>query len=118
MVSTTLPVRQPLNPTQSKSPVKGFRASGEEDNPKDHYAPSSPKFSVKACTTEPEQQTTQSTPDILDIRQHLIDMDLSNDIMTMLQPERGPKEMPTMLLYDTEGLQIFEEVGVLQRPIS
>lgn len=56
-------------------------------------------------------KSPQAKVNIIDIRQHVIDMDLSNDIMSMLRSEQGPRKMPTMLLYDAAGLQIFEEVG-------
>lgn len=56
-------------------------------------------------------KTSHASIDIIDIRHHVIDIDLSNDIKSMLKPEIGPKMMPTMLLYDAAGLQIFEEVG-------
>ncbi len=52
-----------------------------------------------------------SSPDIIDIRQHVIEFDLTHDIDTMLRPAEGAKQMPTMLLYDEKGLQIFEEVN-------
>ena len=51
--------------------------------------------------------------DIIDIRRSAgeLELDLGRDIMAQLAPERGPKKMPTLLLYDTKGLQTFEEVG-------
>jgi len=53
----------------------------------------------------------QASPDIIDIRKHAIESDLGHEIMAMLSTEKGPKKMPTMLLYDSKGLQIFEQVG-------
>lgn len=88
------------------SPQNGFSVG--EKNPGLDARPSPAGLSSKA------DHSTKSSPpqiDIIDIRQHVIDMDLSNDIKSMLKPKRGPKEMPTMLLYDEAGLQIFEEVG-------
>lgn len=53
----------------------------------------------------------QQPLDIIDIRQNDLELDLRRDIMDMLKPERGPKKLPTLLLYDEKGLQTFEEVG-------
>lgn len=51
--------------------------------------------------------------DIIDIRRDALglELDLGRDIMAQLAPKRGPKKMPTLLLYDEKGLQTFEEVG-------
>lgn len=87
--------------------------SVNENNPGLDAWPSPARLSSKA------DHSTKSSPpqiDIIDIRQHVIDMDLSNDIKSMLKPENGPKKMPTMLLYDEAGLQIFEEVGTSELP--
>lgn len=93
------------------------KTPGRKDNPRVEIDVSSCDLAVKPQTIVSKQETKEFTPHIVDIRQHLFEMDLNNDIMTMLQPERGPKQMPTMLLYDTEGLQIFEEV-MLTAPIT
>ena len=85
----------------------------DENNPGLDARPSAARLLKKA------EHSTHSPPprvDIIDIRRHVIDMDLSNDIASMLKPEHGPKKMPTMLLYDAAGLQIFEEVGTSERP--
>lgn len=39
---------------------------------------------------------------------------LAEDIYAGLSPEDGgPRSLPTMLLYDTKGLQLFEEITYL-----
>ena len=49
--------------------------------------------------------------DIIDIRGAAIEMNLKDDVLSMFFAERGPRKMPTLLLYDEKGLQLFEEVG-------
>lgn len=98
-------LREHLNMPARTSAENGI--SIDENNPGLDARPSPARLSNKA------DLSTKSSPpqiNIIDIRQHVIDMDLSNDIMSMLKPETGPKKMPTMLLYDEAGLQIFEEV--------
>lgn len=65
---------------------------------------------VTTMTTAASPKPQQPSPDIIDIRKHAIESDLGHEIMSMLGTEKGPKKMPTMLLYDSKGLQIFEQV--------
>lgn len=55
--------------------------------------------------------TITSDIDIIDIRCDAIEMDLKVEITSMLKPGKGPRKLPTLLLYDEKGLQIFEKVG-------
>lgn len=57
--------------------------------------------------------TPDSMPDIniIDIRRDGIEVDLKKEILSSLKPKHGPKTMPTLLLYDERGLQIFEKAG-------
>jgi hypothetical protein len=48
--------------------------------------------------------------DIIDIRHDAVEVNLKEEIMASLRPQNGPKTMPTLLLYDERGLQLFEEV--------
>jgi hypothetical protein len=52
-----------------------------------------------------------SAIDIVDIRHDAVEINLKEEILTSLKPRNGPKTMPTLLLYDERGLQIFEEVN-------
>ena len=54
------------------------------------------------------------TTDIIDIRHDAVEINLKEEIFTQLQPEEGPKRLPTLLLYDERGLQIFEKVRSLK----
>ena len=52
--------------------------------------------------------------DIVDIRQNNVEFSLANDIEKCLNPPEGiSRSMPTMLLYDTEGLKLFERITYL-----
>jgi L-histidine Nalpha-methyltransferase / hercynylcysteine S-oxide synthase len=50
--------------------------------------------------------------DIIDIRHDNVEFNLKADILSSLRPEVGPKTLPTLLLYDERGLQLFEEVSL------
>ena len=63
---------------------------------------------VKA--TPVESITDTSNIDIIDIRHDSIETDLKEEILGSLAPKIGPKTLPTLLLYDSGGLQLFEEV--------
>jgi uncharacterized SAM-dependent methyltransferase len=49
--------------------------------------------------------------DVIDIRRDAIEIKLKDEIMNSLRPQSGPKTLPTLLLYDERGLQLFEEVS-------
>ncbi|CAI4216969.1 unnamed protein product [Parascedosporium putredinis] len=51
------------------------------------------------------------TPDIIDIRRTLVEMNLKDEIFTLFEPAAGPRKLPTLLLYNEKGLQLFEEVN-------
>jgi len=48
--------------------------------------------------------------DIIDIRHDAVEISIKDDILSQLRPESGLKHLPTLLLYDERGLQLFEEV--------
>lgn len=52
--------------------------------------------------------------DIIDIHRDAVEINLKEDVLTSLRPESGPKQLPTLLLYDERGLQLFEEVSLRQ----
>lgn len=54
--------------------------------------------------------------DIIDIRLVAVEINLKDEIQTLFQPEDGPRKLPTLLLYNERGLQIFEEVKANQPP--
>lgn len=48
--------------------------------------------------------------DIIDIRGDTGEIDLKNEVVKLLNPESGMRKLPTLLLYDEKGLQLFEDV--------
>lgn len=56
-------------------------------------------------------QDLSKSIDIIDIRHDVVEMNLKEEILSSLSPKKGPKTMPTLLLYDESGLQIFEGVS-------
>jgi hypothetical protein len=55
---------------------------------------------------------TVSKFNIIDIRHDAVEINLKDEILTSLKPNFGPKKLPTLLLYDERGLQLFEEVNL------
>lgn len=52
---------------------------------------------------------------IMDIRQRGLDVSLVDEIRQKLNPAKGrERRMPTLLLYDEEGLQLFEQITYLE----
>lgn len=57
------------------------------------------------------QDDVPATPvDILDIRRDTVKANLKEEIHKLFRPRDGPRELPTLLLYDAKGLQLFEKV--------
>ncbi|QSZ34181.1 hypothetical protein DSL72_005770 [Monilinia vaccinii-corymbosi] len=54
-----------------------------------------------------------STFDIIDIRHDGAEIELRDEILASLRPQSGLKSLPTLLLYDERGLQIYEEITYL-----
>ena len=55
-------------------------------------------------------------PDIIDIRSDTAGFNLKQDILTGLQPnDGGEKTLPTLLLYDDQGLRLFERITYLDQ---
>ncbi|KAF3767773.1 hypothetical protein M406DRAFT_288979 [Cryphonectria parasitica EP155] len=52
--------------------------------------------------------------DILDIRSAAVETNLKDEIHTLLKPKDGPRKLPTLLLYNERGLQIFEQITYLE----
>lgn len=61
------------------------------------------------------QQDGYGHVSVLDIRQDQSSVSLLNDIHEMLRPEEGgQKRLPTSILYDAQGLKLFEEITFLE----
>lgn len=49
--------------------------------------------------------------EIVDIHRNDVELSLVNEIRKGLNPPEGtPRSLPTMLLYDAQGLKLFEEI--------
>lgn len=48
--------------------------------------------------------------DIIDIQNARVEINLKDEILSQMNPEQGPRTLPTLLLYDERGLQLFEDV--------
>ena len=52
---------------------------------------------------------------IIDIHRGAFDIDLLDEIRQKLNPGKGQeRRMPTLLLYDEQGLRLFEEITYLE----
>lgn len=66
---------------------------------------------VTATAAAPPASDPRKMPmDIVDIRNGQVDFDMKGDIISMMNPSQAQRSLPTMLLYDEKGLQLFEEV--------
>lgn len=71
-------------------------------------------FHSNNTSTFPDQPPTpesMSDVHIVDIRRDKTQLDLKEEIFKFLNPQQGSKKLPTLLLYDEKGLQIFEKVN-------
>jgi hypothetical protein len=53
---------------------------------------------------------SSALPSIIDIRGEYVELNLKDEIVTSFNPEDGPRKLPTLLLYNEKGLQLFEDV--------
>ena len=68
---------------------------------------------LKAAASPAPIAPEKSVPDIIDIRRSLVETDLKANVLSMFNPDNGPRQLPTLLLYNERGLQLFEDVGHL-----
>ncbi|KAF5583029.1 TAD2-tRNA-specific adenosine deaminase 2 [Fusarium pseudocircinatum] len=64
---------------------------------------------VKPTTAKP----SSALPSIIDIRGEHVEINLKDQIASMFNPDEGPRKLPTLLLYNEKGLQIFEDITYL-----
>lgn len=58
----------------------------------------------------PSRPENTAEIDIIDIRHDAVETNLKEEILRSLRTRYGPKTLPTLLLYDERGLQLFEKV--------
>lgn len=59
----------------------------------------------------PSQPGSRPVLDIIDIRSAAVEVNLKDEIRTLFTPKDGPRKLPTLLLYNERGLQLFEDVN-------
>lgn len=58
-----------------------------------------------------------SSPEIIDIRGEHVEFNLKEEVISSFNPDEGPRTLPTLLLYNERGLQLFEEVWPSHRQV-
>lgn len=56
------------------------------------------------------QKPATSSLDIIDIRGERVEINLKEEVVSLFNPQDGPRMLPTLLLYNEKGLQLFEDV--------
>ena len=56
--------------------------------------------------------TSHDRVNIIDIRGASVELNLKAEIESRFRSQNGPRELPTLLLYDEKGLQLFEKVNL------
>ncbi|KAL2200321.1 C-type lectin protein [Corynascus similis CBS 632.67] len=51
--------------------------------------------------------------DIIDIRHAAVEINLKTEVLAQFRAADGPRKLPTLLLYDERGLQLFEKITYL-----
>ncbi|GKT47329.1 ergothioneine biosynthesis protein 1 [Colletotrichum spaethianum] len=72
-----------------------------------------PHAGPKAAKQQAAQPVANNDLDIIDIRRVAVETNLKDDIISMWNPTNGPRRLPTLLLYNERGLQLFEEITYL-----
>lgn len=68
---------------------------------------------VKPAPKALNASTNNKNVNITDIRQAAVEGSLKDEIEKLFHPQEGPRKLPTMLLYDETGLQLFEKITYL-----
>lgn len=77
----------------------------------------SPLSKAGADAMTPRTMPMPQHLDIIDIRGEQADFNLKEEIANQINPVSGHRTLPTLLLYDEKGLQLFEDVCHSSRPI-
>ncbi|KAI8624488.1 C-type lectin protein [Xylariaceae sp. FL1651] len=72
-----------------------------------------PLSAGKPATGVYEAGSPTTSVDIIDIRRITVETGLKEEIYRLFYPTEGPRKLPTLLLYDEKGLQLFEEITYL-----
>ena len=66
-----------------------------------------------AARVKSPQAASKSSLDIIDIRRAAVETNLKEEIISLFHPKEGPRQLPTLLLYNERGLQLFEEACLI-----
>lgn len=75
-----------------------------------------PYAGPKAAKQKAVKSVGKHGVDIIDVRRVAVETNLKDDILSMWNPTNGPRRLPTLLLYNERGLQLFEDVRAF-RPL-
>ncbi|KAM5345289.1 hypothetical protein ACJ41O_011151 [Fusarium nematophilum] len=75
--------------------------------------PQSPSPAALPRTKPAANKPTPPLPNIIDIRGEHVEINLKEEVASMFNPEDGPRKLPTLLLYNEKGLQLFEDITYL-----
>ncbi|EFQ30701.1 uncharacterized protein GLRG_05845 [Colletotrichum graminicola M1.001] len=74
---------------------------------------SPPQDVLKPAKQQAAQPPAYNGLDIINIQRVAVETNLKDDIISMWNPKNGPRKLPTLLLYNERGLQLFEEITYL-----
>ncbi|KAF5018483.1 hypothetical protein F66182_9537 [Fusarium sp. NRRL 66182] len=76
-----------------------------------------PSITASQAASERTKPTTNKPspdlPSIIDIRGEHVEINLKDQVASMFNPDDGPRKLPTLLLYNEKGLQLFEDITYL-----
>ncbi|KAJ0310882.1 hypothetical protein Brms1b_008439 [Colletotrichum noveboracense] len=73
-----------------------------------------PYAGPKAAKQKAVKSVGKHGVDIIDVRRVAVETNLKDDILSMWNPTNGPRRLPTLLLYNERGLQLFEDITYLE----
>ncbi|KAI1744146.1 DUF323 domain protein [Xylaria scruposa] len=62
----------------------------------------------------PQESAAETSVDIIDIRRDTVKASLKEEIYQLFHSEELPRQLPTLLLYNEKGLQLFEKITYLE----
>ena len=71
----------------------------------------------KAGKTGAPPPASSPNLNIIDIRCAAVEINIREEINSLFKAQDDPRRLPTLLLYDERGLQLFEAVRLLPLPL-
>lgn len=72
--------------------------------------PSAETLQLNGSVPALSQKIPHGKLSITDIQTQRASLNIKDDILAMMDPSKGQRSLPTLLLYSEKGLQLFEEV--------